>query len=73
MQHTFPVNHILSPLDVSDPFAFLGVKRGILQYVQIKPVLAVLTMVLKALGAYTEGALQANNGYTYVSVCYNIR
>lgn len=57
---------------MSDPFSFLSVKRGILQYTQIKPVLALITMVLKATGTYSEGTLKANNGYTYLSIVYNI-
>jgi len=47
-------------------------KRGILQYVQIKPILAVVTLILKAVGKYHEGDLAARSGYLYVSVVYNL-
>lgn len=74
--------------DLSDPFTFLFMKRGILrktlipvlnmvthkstEYVQIKPILAVVTLILKAVGKYHEGDLAARSGYLYVSVIYNI-
>ncbi|KAF7299868.1 hypothetical protein HMN09_00993900 [Mycena chlorophos] len=68
----FPVNLFKREIDVSDPYFFLFLKRGILQYVQVKPVLAVATLVLKALGKYNEGNLRANSGYLYITIVYNI-
>ncbi|KAG8795499.1 hypothetical protein FRC16_010054 [Serendipita sp. 398] len=70
--HIFPVSLFKSEIDVSDPFTFLFLKRGILQYVQIKPVLAVVTLILKATDNYKEGDLRADAGYLYVSIVYNI-
>jgi Organic solute transporter Ostalpha len=69
--HPFPINLFFNQLDISDPYTFLGLKRGILQYVQIKPILAILTVVLKSLGKYDDGKLAWDNGYTWVSVTYN--
>ncbi|KAF9985354.1 hypothetical protein BGZ65_011095, partial [Modicella reniformis] len=40
--------------DVGDPIAFLSFKRGILQYVYVKPVLAVMTAILKFKGIPTS-------------------
>lgn len=70
--HPWPFNIILREMDMSDPYTFLAIKRGILQYVQIKPALAVSVIVLKTFGRYEEGVLEAGNGYTYVSSVYNI-
>lgn len=70
--HPFPVNLFLRPMDVSDPWTLLNLKRGVLQYVQIKPLLVVATVILKATGTYKEGSFAADSGYTYVSVVYNI-
>lgn len=39
---------------------------------QAKPILALVTIILKAVGKYNEGDLRANSGYLYVSVVYNI-
>ncbi|KWU41892.1 DUF300-domain-containing protein, partial [Rhodotorula sp. JG-1b] len=70
--HPFPVNLFLLPMDASDPYTFLGLKRGVLQYVQIKPLLALITVVLKATGTYRDGSLARDSGYTYVSIAYNL-
>ncbi|KAJ7689328.1 organic solute transporter Ostalpha-domain-containing protein [Mycena rosella] len=67
----FPVSLFKREIDVSDPYMFLFLKRGILQYVQVKPVLAVVTLILKACGKYNEGSFSSNSGYLYVSVVYN--
>ncbi|KDE02756.1 hypothetical protein MVLG_06702 [Microbotryum lychnidis-dioicae p1A1 Lamole] len=72
IRHPFPLSSILPPLDVSDPFTFLAIKRGILQYVQIKPFLAAATILLKALGSYGDGNLSKSSGYTYISIIYNV-
>ncbi|KAH8809549.1 DUF300 domain-containing protein [Flagelloscypha sp. PMI_526] len=67
----FPVNLWKRELDISDPHTFLFLKRGILQYVQVKPILAIVTMILKAVGRFNEGDLTAKSGYLYISVVYN--
>ena len=69
--HLFPLNLILYPMDLSDPYTFLSLKRGILQYVQIKPVLAVTTVLLKMYGKYEDGHLHLGNGYTWTAIIYN--
>lgn len=45
--------------------------RLLAEYVQLKPILAVITVILKATGTYAEGQFEANAGYTYVSITYN--
>lgn len=37
--HPFPLGMVLPPVDILDPYTFLNLKRGILQYVWLKPVL----------------------------------
>ncbi|KAF8335120.1 DUF300 domain-containing protein [Amanita rubescens] len=68
----FPVNLFKQELDVSDPHTFLFLKRGIIQYVQVKPILAAATLILKACGWYHDGDFRANSGYLYVSIVYNV-
>ncbi|CCO33251.1 Transmembrane protein 184 homolog C30D11,06c [Rhizoctonia solani AG-1 IB] len=70
-EHAFPVSIFKRELDASDPFTFLFLRRGILQYVQVKPILAAVTLVLKALGKYREGSFRVGAGYLYVSMVYN--
>lgn len=67
----FPANLFQRELDVSDPFTFLFLKRGILQYVQVKPILAIVTVILKLANAYNEGSFRSDSGYLYISVIYN--
>ncbi|ORX33656.1 organic solute transporter Ostalpha-domain-containing protein [Kockovaella imperatae] len=69
--HPTPFNWIYKPMDVSDPWTLLNLKRGVLQYVQVKPFLVIATIVLKATGLYQEGRFSADSGYTYVSILYN--
>ncbi|KAJ9474827.1 Transmembrane protein 184-like protein [Pseudozyma hubeiensis] len=71
-EHLFPANLFLNDMDASDPYTFLALKRGVLQYVQVKPVLAVATLILKAAGKYEEGKISPTNGYTWVSFTYNV-
>ncbi|TFK47286.1 DUF300-domain-containing protein [Heliocybe sulcata] len=68
----FPASLFQRELDISDPYTFLFLQRGILQYVEVKPILALATLLLKAMGKYNEGDLRAGSGYLYVSIVYNI-
>ncbi|GAA5802422.1 hypothetical protein HPULCUR_007887 [Helicostylum pulchrum] len=54
-QNFFPGTIFSREIFVGDPYMFLFVKRGILQFVYVKPVLAIITMILKATGNYHEG------------------
>lgn len=103
--HPFPVNIFLHPMDVSDPWVLLNLKRGVLrksyrssiaasqaidhpscldyqtkqlaytcnfsEYVQVKPLLVLVVIALKATGTYHEGRFATDSGYTYVSIAYN--
>jgi hypothetical protein len=41
------------------------------EYVQVKPVLAIATLILKACGKYKEGDFSLSSGYLYVTIVYN--
>ncbi|EJD01357.1 DUF300-domain-containing protein, partial [Fomitiporia mediterranea MF3/22] len=72
-KHTvFPISLFKREIDVSDPYVFLFLKRGIIQYVEVKPVLAAATLILKAAGKYNEGHFRADSGYLYISIVYNV-
>ncbi|KAL4820268.1 organic solute transporter Ostalpha-domain-containing protein [Aspergillus spinulosporus] len=72
VQHAWPLNHFLSKVDISDPYTFLNVKRGILQYTWLKPVLAIVSIVMKATDTYKEGYLGLSSGYLWTGILYNI-
>lgn len=42
------------------------------EYVQVKPMLALASLIMKATGTYNEGDFRARSGYLYVSIVYNI-
>lgn len=42
------------------------------EYVQIKPLLVLVTAVCKWTGTWKEGEFTLTSGYTYVTVVYNI-
>ncbi|KAH6559737.1 hypothetical protein BASA50_000810 [Batrachochytrium salamandrivorans] len=72
IHHLWPFHHFFSPMDISDPDTFLFLRRGVLQFVVIKPALAILIMVLKVFGQYEEGFISWESSYLYLSFAYNI-
>ncbi|KAL1914928.1 uncharacterized protein VTP21DRAFT_7844 [Calcarisporiella thermophila] len=71
-QHLFPVNWWRKEIYVGDPYSFLFVKRGILQFIYVKLILTLATMVLKIFGLYNEGYISWTSGYFWISFFYNL-
>lgn len=72
VQHTWPLNQFLAKVDISDPYTFLTIKRGILQYALLKPILAFISIIMKATDTYQEGYLGVSSGYLWTGIVYNI-
>lgn len=72
VHHLWPLNHCLPKVDISDPHTFLAIKRGILQYAWLKPVLGLASIVMKATGTYKEGYLGLDSGYLWSGIAYNV-
>lgn len=72
VEHLWPLSHVLRKVDISDPHTFLSIKRGILQYAWLKPLLAIAAIVMKATGTYQEGYIGAKSGYLWSGIIYNI-
>lgn len=47
-------------------------KQGVLQFVLLKPILAVLILVLDAKGLYHVGSWSSSAGYMWIQIVYNI-
>lgn len=47
-------------------------KQATLQYCVIKPIMAVITLILQPMGYYSDGDWRADRGYLYVTIVYNI-
>ncbi|KAJ5613222.1 Organic solute transporter Ost-alpha [Penicillium lagena] len=72
VSHAWPLNECLPKIDISDPHTFLAIKRGILQYAWLKPILALISIVMKATDTYQEGYLGISSGYLWTGIVYNI-
>ncbi|ORY62931.1 organic solute transporter Ostalpha-domain-containing protein [Pseudomassariella vexata] len=72
VNHLWPLNHVLPKVDISDPYIFLGIKRGILQYAWLKPILGLAAIIMKATGTYKEGLIEVSSGYFWSGIIYNI-
>ncbi|KAF2162083.1 hypothetical protein M409DRAFT_58533 [Zasmidium cellare ATCC 36951] len=72
VSHLWPLNHCFGKVDISDPHTFLEIKRGILQYAWIKPILAVATVACKATDTFREGIIALDSGYFWTGLVYNI-
>ncbi|MBE3046592.1 OSTA/TMEM184 family protein [Candidatus Bathyarchaeota archaeon] len=72
VSHLWPLNHVLPKIDISDPYTFLAIKRGILQYTWLKPILALATIIMKLCGVYQEGYIGVSSGYFWSGIIYNI-
>ncbi|KAK4103580.1 DUF300-domain-containing protein [Parathielavia hyrcaniae] len=72
VNHLWPLNHVLPQVDISDPHTFLAIKRGILQYAWLKPLLSLAAIIMKATGTYQEGYIGLNSGYFWSGIIYNI-
>ncbi|RFU28271.1 hypothetical protein B7463_g8068, partial [Scytalidium lignicola] len=72
VSHLWPLNHFLPKVDLSDPHTFLAVKRGILQYAWLKPILALASIIMKSTGVYQEGYIGLSSGYFWSGIIYNI-
>ncbi|KZF23453.1 DUF300-domain-containing protein [Xylona heveae TC161] len=72
VHHLWPLNHCLPKVDISDPHTFLAIKRGILQYTWLKPVLSLATIIMKATNSYQEGYIGLRSGYFWSGLVYNV-
>lgn len=72
VHHLWPLNHCLSQVDISDPHTFLAIKRGILQYAWLKPILGLAAIIMKSTGTYKEGYLGLDSGYLWSGILYNV-
>ena len=72
VSHLWPLHYFLPKVDISDPHTFLAIKRGILQYAWVKPLLGIAAIAMKATGTYQEGYVGLTSGYFWSGIIYNI-
>jgi hypothetical protein len=70
VNHPFPMNYMLKPWPLGEWF-YLVIKFGLVQYVIIKTICAILAVILESFGVYCEGEFKWNCGYSYTAVVLN--
>lgn len=59
-------------IDINNPLFLRTIRQGVMQYIFVKIVLAIIQIVLKFTKLYGDGELDLTRGYIYVMVVYNI-
>ncbi|XWS40278.1 hypothetical protein CRYUN_Cryun18bG0127100 [Craigia yunnanensis] len=70
VKHPFPMNYIIRPWKLGQWF-YQVVKFGIVQYMIIKLLTALLAVIFEAFGVYCEGEFKYGCGYPYMAVVLN--
>ncbi|KAL1180592.1 hypothetical protein V6Z11_A03G243400 [Gossypium hirsutum] len=70
VKHPFPMNYFLKPWKLGQWF-YQVIKFGIVQYMIIKLLTALLAVILEAFGVYCEGEFKWGCGYPYMAVVLN--
>ncbi|KAM5562432.1 protein LAZ1 [Rosa sericea] len=70
VEHPFPLNCFIRDWDLGPAF-YYAVKVGIVQYMILKLICALLAMILQSFGVYGEGKFDWRYGYPYLAVVLN--
>ena len=57
---------------MSDPHTLLTIRRGVVQFIIVKPITAFLILLMKITNNYHEGYVAWNSSYLWISLIYNI-
>lgn len=69
--HPGIVHYVLPDIDISDPYTFLYIKRGILQYVWFKPLLCFGMLLAEGFGWYDVNDMGPTSVYLWLMLFYN--
>jgi len=64
------MNYLFAPV-LLNQYLFRKIKQGVLQFVVIKPVTAILSLILIYFDLYNEGDFNLKQSYIYLSVINN--
>ena len=62
----------LPKIRINRPRFLLHIRRGVLQFVVVKPILAVSVLFLDTLGLYNDGNWSSHDGYSYIYFMENL-
>ena len=71
IKHPWPLTKQLRPLVLNRTF-FRRIKQGSLQFVLIKPITAIIALILESQHVYNEGQVDMKSGYLYIALINNI-
>jgi len=71
IHHLFPIDKCYGKVNVDRTF-FRRVKQGVMQFVFLKPLTSILSVILMIIGVYSEGDFHLNQGYIYISFINNL-
>jgi hypothetical protein len=71
VKHPWPFTHSLRPIQTTRSF-YRKIRQGTLQFVLLKPFLAVVALLLYTQNLYDDGALSYDSGYLYCSLITNV-
>lgn len=71
VSHPGILRYIFPDVDISDPTAFLILKRGILQYVWLKPIICAVTISSELTGWYNVNHIGVTSIYMWLMILYN--
>eukprot|EP00455_Lapot_gusevi_P006789 TRINITY_DN1290_c0_g1_i1.p1 TRINITY_DN1290_c0_g1~~TRINITY_DN1290_c0_g1_i1.p1 ORF type:complete len:356 (-),score=120.62 TRINITY_DN1290_c0_g1_i1:35-1102(-) len=69
--HMWPMNWFMKPYSHKGKFLW-RVKQCTLQYVVVKPLMAVMALLLEHLELYEEGHFRLDRGYAYITIINNL-
>lgn len=70
--HPGLLRYLFPAIDISDPTSFLIIKRGILQYVWLKPFICLGTILTEVIGVYNVNNMSSQSIYLWLMVLYNL-
>ncbi|KAI8806518.1 organic solute transporter Ostalpha-domain-containing protein [Cladochytrium replicatum] len=70
--HLFPVSLFVKKIDLSDPASFLLLRRGVIQFVILRPVFAFFILVMKLSGNYNDAYISWTSVYLWTALLYNL-
>ncbi|KAL9262282.1 LAZ1-like protein [Drosera capensis] len=70
IKHPFPMNYFFKPWKLGQ-WLYQVIKIGIVQYMLIKSLSAIMAVILEAFGVYCEGDFKWTCGYPYIAVILN--
>ncbi|TID14459.1 hypothetical protein CANINC_004747 [Pichia inconspicua] len=70
--HPFPNSLFLKKINISDPKHFLTIKRCILQYVWMKPLLYVIIFITTLMGVYDVNDISTKSIFVWLGLLYNL-